>query len=240
MLRTAPMKAERSGRTAACLSSVKGGWRILFTKALPQRFQDCFLLRRQLAKELARPRELALPDLLDAPAERNDGRPHVQRFVPLAQARELPGNDAVGGLHCILALAQIVLSHFLDAVDVRQRAAGNLPGRGINIARHSDIPEQERSAAALTHDALHIPAHDDVMRAAGGADYNVPLLHRLLDLAEADGKAVQFLRQRHGVSVRPVAHRCSADTLGNQMARRQLAHLASADDHHRPGMQVAQ
>ena len=131
------------------------------------------------------------------------------------------------------------MGYFFQPVDVDERAAGHFAHRRVHIAGHGDIDQKNRAAVALRHQALHIVASNDEVRAAGGADDNVGVAHGLPNLAELNRQAAQLLRQGDGLRVGAIAHQHRRDAFGNQVARRQFAHLPGADNHYRLVLQAA-
>src|ERR1039458_4665657 len=125
------------------------------------------------------------------------------------------------------------MGYLFQSVDVHQSAARNLAYVGVDIARHSNVDQKNRPALALSHESCHIIASNDVVWASRRTDHNVSAAHRLPNLTELDRQSAQFFCQSNRMRVSAIAHQYRGNALGNEVARRQFAHLARADYHRR-------
>ena len=96
---------------------------------------------------------------------------HLQ---PRHHALHLFGDQRLGVVRFLHALAQVGVDHFLQIVDVVEEDVVEVVDRGLDIARHGDIDEEHRLVAAGGDDALHLVLVQDVVRRAGARRSGYP------------------------------------------------------------------
>ena len=96
---------------------------------------------------------LALPDLLEPLAQRDDGRDHLDVALAREELGDLALDERLGALGLARALAQVGVDHLLEVVDVVAVHVVERVDAGLDVARHRDVDEEQRPAAAAVHDA---------------------------------------------------------------------------------------
>ena len=110
----------------------------------------------------------------------------------------------------------------------------------IDVARHGDVDQQQRPAAAALHHGRELVALDDVVRRRGRGQHDVGALQLRRQRVEADRLAAEALREPDRAVVVAVGDEHRAHAPLGQRARGQLAGLAGADHDHAPAAQVAE
>ena len=136
----------------------------------------------------------------------------------------------VGFLH---ALAQVGVDDLLQVVDVVQEDVVEVVDRGLDIARHRDIDEEHRLITAGRDDTLHLLLPQDVVRRARRGDHDIDLRQHADETGIFDWRPLEKLRHFDGALVGPVGDEDVRRAGAAQVPRRQLRHLARADDHDR-------
>ncbi len=106
-----------------------------------------------------------------------------------SQSREPRGlllDDGLRARQLGAALGQVVLHDLLQVVDVVEEDLLEVAGRGLDVARHRDVDDEQRTVRPLAHDRLHEFARDDRGRGAGRGHRDV-----------RRGERVRKLRPRH-------------------------------------------
>ena len=85
---------------------------------------------------------------------------------PRHHALHFFGDDRLGVVRLLHALAQVGVDHFLQVVDVVEEDVVEIVDRGLDVARHRDIDQEHRLVAARGDDALHLFLVQDVVRRA--------------------------------------------------------------------------
>ena len=198
--------------------------------------EGLLLLRRQRAQPRARLLELGAADLLGAPAQLDQQRHHVERLLPVQELAHLPLDQRLGRRGLLAALAQVRLRHRLQVVEVVEEDARRAcPHRGVDVARHRDVDEEQRARrgrracarASTSSRWMTMPGR------AGAADHDVgrapaPSRSASKGAARPPSAAASSL----GPLERAPAEHRGARPAAHQVARRQLAHLARADQQH--------
>ena len=172
-----------------------------------------------------------LDDRVAVVAQRADRRLHGERPEPLGEARDLLLDNRLGAQRLGLANRDRVRDARLQVVHVVERHAVQVAAGGVDVARHGDVDEQQRAAAAGAHDELELLLAEDRMRRRGRGDDDVGAHELRGQLVERDDAAVEALGQRARAVGVAVGDEDRAHAAAGQRLRRQLARLAGADDH---------
>ena len=81
------------------------------------------------------------------------------------------------------------------------RQARQLPHPRVDVARHGDVDEQQRSSLSRGHHVLELVSLDDVVGRVGRRDDDVGLLQLFGQLLEAHGAALETLGEADGAVV---------------------------------------
>ena len=147
----------------------------LIDDAAGERFERCFLLLGHGAEAPLHLFELAGADLLELLLEAHDGWRDLGHFEPRHHPLHFFHHHVLGVIGFLGALAEVGVDDFLQVVDVVQEDVVELVHGRLDIARHSDIDEEDRLVAARGDDALHLVLVEDVVRRAGAGDEDVHL-----------------------------------------------------------------
>src|SRR5215467_552413 len=99
----------------------------------------------------------------------------------------------------------------------------------MNIARYSNINEKHRATATAFAQALAVLAAEERLGRTGGGQNDVGMVCRFMQLLKRYGAPAKFFRQLYCALMRTVTHNNIFCAMGDQVARRQLRHLASAN-----------
>src|SRR5581483_2390418 len=89
--------------------------------------------------------------LLHALDDRSDERPEPAMALAAEVALELVRDDAERGVEVLVALAVVLADDRLEVVEVVDEDARELLDGRLHVARHRDVEEEERAAAARLH-----------------------------------------------------------------------------------------
>ena len=188
-------------------------------------------VRRLACRELAsRLGEQRVARSLCLPAQLADRR----RGVPHLEARHERGDVGVddaprrGGLG--LARLHVLVDDLPQVVD--RIKVGVLEGgdRRVDVARHGEVEHEHRPVAALLERALHVGEADHEPGTRGRGDDDVGLRQVRGERLEADHRGGQTFGDALGAVGAAVRDDEAADLLRVQVARRELDHLAGADE----------
>ena len=98
--------------------------------------------------------DLALPDPLQALAQRHDRGNHLDVGQPGAELRDLALDQALCALRLARPLADVGLHDLLEVVDVVAVDVVEGVDRGLDVPGHRDVDEEQRAAAPAVHRAL--------------------------------------------------------------------------------------
>src|SRR5581483_10135816 len=157
-------------------------------------------------------RELLLPDLLGARAERRDRGNDLARRLPLVELLRLCGDDRLGPLRLATPARERLRDDRLEVVDVVQVAVVQIVDGRVEVARNGEVDEKQLPAAPHTVDGLCI---EDVAGGARGRHDDVGARKLLLEL------------RAFCLAVRDERNACTARA---QVARGLLADRARADE----------
>ena len=118
----------------------------------------------------------------------------------------------------------------LQGIDIVERHALDVLDLRVDVARHGDVDEKERPALALRHELARLPGLDDVVRRPRRRHDDIDI-HRLLQRPfERDGLAAELRGQQLRLLDVAVGHVNLAHAVRDEVLRRELRHLARAED----------
>ena len=109
-------------------------------------------------------------------AQRGDRRQHLERPEPARERLDLLLDDALGAARLDPALVVRARDLRLQAVDVDQRHARQRARSRVDVARHREVEQQQRPAAARRGDERELLGADDRVRRGGRGDDDVGAL----------------------------------------------------------------
>ena len=173
-------------------------------------------------------------------AQRAHGRQRLGLAEPAREAVDLLLDDLLGLGDDLAARAEVALHDRLQVVDVIQRDPVDVAAARVDVARHGDVDQQQRPAAALGHHQRQLLAAHDRVRRGGRGDDDVGLQQLLREFVQADDRATEALREAERAVGVTVGDEDRADALVCERLRGQLARLTRAEQHHAPLGQVAE
>ena len=174
----------------------------------------------------------AAHDLVGARVQGGDRRGHVLGGHPAVEARQLGAQDALDPARLGLASREVALDQRLQVVHVVEAGGGDLAAARLDVARHGEVDQQQRPAAAHGHHLGERLALDHVVGGARGGDDDVGVGQLLGQLLEAHRMAAEALGEPDRAVVVAVGDEDRLDALGCQGAGGELCGLARADDQH--------
>ena len=166
-------------------------------------------------------------------AQRRDRRQHLQRSQPAREALDLLLDDALGAPRLDPALGVRARDLRLQPVDVDQRDARQRRAVGIDVARHREVEQQQRPAAARPRDDARAPPRPRSRAARPSTRRRCrPARARRGSASNAIVEPPNRSRQRDRPLAPAVGDEDRPHALLGQRARRQLRGLAGADDQH--------
>src|SRR5436309_8699899 len=119
--------------------------------------------------------ELRRPDLLRARPQGGDLGDDVPRGLPLAEASGLLRDDRLRARCLATPRVETLRHNRLEVVDVVEIAPLQLVDLRIEVARHRDVDQEQRSTLSGREHPLYLRAGDDEARGAGRRDDDVGL-----------------------------------------------------------------
>ncbi len=139
---------------------------------------------------------------------------------------DLALDQALRGRGFLPSLAQVGVGHRLQVVEVVEEDARQARNRGVDVAGHRDVDEEERPLAALGAGRLHVGARDDEAGGSRPADHDVGPGQLGAERLEGRRPAAQSGRELLGLLERAPAQDGGPRPVAHQVPGRQLAHLA--------------
>ncbi len=146
--------------------------------------------------------------------------PHVLAGDPLFSRWQLvsPAFDVVGDDGS--QVVEVIQEDVVDARDTR-----------LDVSRHRDVENTERSIATTRHRRLHAVERHDRPRSRCRAEEQVHLVQRGPALLVVHRERAVSARQLLGALVGPVRNDRGAHALVHQTFQRELRHLAGTENH---------
>jgi hypothetical protein len=141
-------------------------------------------------------------------------------------------DDAFHDGDLVPACGETVLEVAAQVVAVEEVDARQLANRGIDVARHRDIDEDEGAALATRDHFPHEISVDDQVRATRRADHHVRPLERRRELGHRVGAVPRPRGHFLSARGRAVGHRYLPDLSRSKDLECDRAHLAETDDQH--------
>ena len=167
-----------------------------------------------------------------------DGRNRFQRDQPTFEALPLFADHAFGACRFSLPLFGIACGDLLQIVDVVEVGVVEFVHVGGDVARHSDVDQEDRPVTARMQRGLDAPLVEDGLLPRNAGQHDVRLGQECVELVEPVCARAKAQGQILGVRARAVRDAHVLQALAGQRVQRQLDHLAGADQKRRLVLEV--
>ena len=113
-------------------------------------------IRRERGQLEVQALELGAADVLELLPERDDRRDGAARTEPRAEPADFLGDDGLGAQDLARAAREVFADRRLQVVDVVEEDLLDFTGRRLDVARHGDVDDEERTVAARPHHGLDV------------------------------------------------------------------------------------
>jgi hypothetical protein len=127
------------------------------------------------------------------------------------------------------AVGDVAGNGLLQVVDVVDEDAVKLVHGRINIARNGDVDKEHGAVLSAGQEQLAVLAAEDGVRGTGRCNDDVGPVAGIVQIFEMDRLPFEFIGKADGPVIGAIGDEDGSATMGHQMARSQLAHLAGAD-----------
>src|ERR1019366_3551479 len=224
------LEARRIVVAGGLLERLHGRMEELVDEAARERFDGCDLFGAQGAKACLDAAQFRLADLFGLALQGDDGRGDVDGALTLVESLYLRGDErlGIGGLGA--AFSHVRCGDGLQVVDVVDEDSVDLIHRRLDIARDSNINEENGPVATALHEGLSVFTAENGVRRAGRGNDDVGFGCRFVKLVEGNDAAFEGLSQLTCSFEGAVGHEYGSGSLLDEVARGQLTHFAGADE----------
>ena len=183
----------------------------------------------EIGQVLQGPGQFPLADGVEALAQSLDRGSDCKGIVPPVVSGDVLLDDALRLQGFVLAFPPVGVDHRIEVVNVVEVDIGQGIYFGVNIPRHGDIDIEHRRVLPFAHRFPGPVLGDDMLAGAGGADHNIRLGQRGIELIEGESLTLVLLGQCNSVGKCPVGDHQSPDSLLDEMVDGQLGHVTRTD-----------
>src|SRR5450432_659999 len=203
-------------------------------------FNRRFLFHRDLAQLATYTVNLRLPDRLTVFLQRKNRGHHLQRLHARGKSVHFGLDYHLRPRRFFLTFRAVVAGHGLQIIHVIDEKSIQLVDLWRYVTRYGNVDEEHGAITASAQQSFTVFFTEDRLSGTSRGQDNVSLVSRVIYTLVRDGFTAENLGQVHRTFIRTVAHHDLLCSVGDQVTRRQLSHLACADQVNRFALECAE
>src|SRR5262249_3202153 len=161
--------------------------------------------------------------------ERNDCGNNVERFYSRLKTRDFTVDNDFGKFGFLLTVGNMRCHRLLKVVNVVEEDAVQFVHLRVNVAGHGYVDEEHGAVFATAEKKFSVLTAENGTRSTSRGDYDIGVVTGVVEFIEMDSLSAETLRQSCGSIISAISNEDGSRSVGQQMPRCQLAHLARPD-----------